>query len=291
MADYPECPKCSDIYGNNRVHIKAPKILDCGDSICKECLEELIKDTNKEFFFCPKCNEEVKNKNSIDEYITNNEIIRMVKDCFNIQKKELEEEEEEEKPITYNLIALGQSGVGKTCLFGRLSKDNFSEKISSTVGCDMTIYFIKYKNKKYELVFHDTSGQEKYKALTKNFMRNKDGVLFVYDISSRGSFEDLNSWYNLYKEENEQIVGLILGNKCDKDKDREVNKEEAEKFAEDHNLKYLETSAKLDKKVKKAIACLLEEMIKANLNAKKINYCQIDNYSVFSRRSNRKKCC
>ena len=171
-------------------------------------------------------------------------------------------------------------GVGKTCIFERLLKDNFSEKITSTIGCDMTAYYIKYKNKKYEIVLHDTSGQERYKALTKNFMRNKDGVLFVYDISNRESFNDLESWYNLYKDANEQIVGLLLGNKCDKD--REVDEEEAKKFAEKHGLKYLETSARLDKKVKKAIACLLEEIINSNVN--RIKYCEIDNYSQYSRK-------
>ena len=62
MADYPECPRCKDIYGNKKGHIKEPKILNCGDSICKECLEDLIKDKNEEFFSCPTCGDKIKNK-------------------------------------------------------------------------------------------------------------------------------------------------------------------------------------------------------------------------------------
>ena len=48
MSEYPECPKCSDVFGINKDHIKAPKMLNCGDSICKECLEQLIKDKNED---------------------------------------------------------------------------------------------------------------------------------------------------------------------------------------------------------------------------------------------------
>ena len=284
MANYPECPKCSDIYGNYKSHIKAPKILDCGDSICKECLEKFITEGNEEFFSCPKCKENIKKEQNVDGYITNKELIRIINESFNIKNNK------EEQKIRYDLISLGQTGVGKTSILERLSKDNFKEQVISTVGCDLTIYYIKYKEKKYELAFHDTSGQEKFRALTKNFLRNKDGVLFVYDISDRESFKDVDFWYNSYKEENKKIVGLLIGNKCDQK--REVEEEEAEIYAKKHGLKYFETSAKLDKKIKKAIACLLELMIKSNPN--KINYCQIDNYSSYSRTDEirkKKKCC
>ena len=87
-------------------------------------------------------------------------------------------------------------------------------------------------------------------------------------------------------EENKRVVGLLIGNKCDLK--HEVSDEEAEKFANGHGLKYLETSARLDKKVRKAIAYLLELIIKAKLPKKNIDYCQIDNLSTYNRK---KKCC
>ena len=96
--------------------------------------------------------------------------------------------------------------------------------------------------------------------MTKSYLRNSDGVLFVYDISNKDSFNALETWYNLYKEENENVVGILIGNKSDTK--HAVNKEEAKKFAKDHGLKkYLETSAKLDKNIKKAIAFLLDQII------------------------------
>ena len=289
MADYPECPKCKDIYGNKEGHIKEPKILDCGDSICKECLEDLIKDENEEFFFCPTCGGKVKNKHDIDEYIINKQLIRMVEECF-ININNILEKKEVDIAISYNIISLGKSGVGKTSIFKRLSKDNFTKEHLTTTSFEKGIHYIRYKNKNYKLILHDTVGIEKYQSMTKSYLRNPDGVLFVFDISNRESFDELESWYNIYKDENEKVVGLLIGNKCDLE--RKVDEEEAEKFAYDHGLKYLETSAKLDKKVRKAIACLLELIINANLK-KNIDYCQIDNLSTYIRAEKKKKknCC
>jgi hypothetical protein len=58
MEDYPKCPICTDIFGNKQSHIKCPKIFKCGDSICKECLEQIIQKTEGVFFFCPVCHEQ-----------------------------------------------------------------------------------------------------------------------------------------------------------------------------------------------------------------------------------------
>ena len=86
------------------------------------------------------------------------------------------------------------------------------------------------------------------------------GVLFIFDIRNKESFIDIKTWYELYKEENEKVIGLLIGNKCDREP--KVNKEEAKHFAEEHGLKYLETSAKLDKNLRKAITCKLNILLK-----------------------------
>ena len=75
----------------------------------------------------------------------------------------------------------------------------------------------------------------------------------IYDISNQQSFDDLSFWYNSYKEQNEKVVGLLIGNKCDLELERKVDEENAKEFAKEHGLKYIETSAKSDKNVKKAI--------------------------------------
>ena len=288
MSEYPECPICLDIFGNNKNHIRIPKILKCGDNICKECLEVIIKNTEEESFLCPTCKEKIKKEQYIDDYVTNRVIIKIINDSFNINLNEIKDENQ--APIEYNIILLGNTSVGKTSILHRLSEDIFSERISSTIGCDMSAYYIKYKNKKYRIILRDSSGQERYRAITKNFLRNSDGVLFVYDITNKTSFDDLESWYDLYTEENEKVVGLLIGNKCDSE--RQVDEEEAIKFAKEHNLKkYFETSAKLDKKIKKAIATLLEEIIKSQYIGNTYSCKNSDFFSIHSKKTKRKKQC
>jgi Ras-related protein Rab-1A len=264
MSEFPECPKCSDIFGNDQYHIKAPKLLNCGDSICKECLGDLLQNTNEEFFLCPVCEKKVKKEENIDEYITNKDLIKIVNGYFNAPENKIEEQEGI-GPIQYNIILLGNSAVGKTSIFNRFSGNKVSGKFISTIGCDTTRYYIKYKNQKYKLNFRDPAGQEKFKAITKSFMKQNDGVLFIFDISNRESFEDLKTWCDLYKEQNENFVGILIGNKSDCK--RKVSEQEAKSFASEHGLReYFETSATLDKNIKKSITYLLEQIIKSKKN-------------------------
>ena len=289
MSEVPECPKCSDIFGNDQNHIKAPKLLKCGDSICKECLEDLIQNTNEEFVLCPICKEKVKKEDDINNYITNKDLIKIVNGYFNVPENKIEEQEGI-GPIQYNIILLGNSGVGKTCIFNRFSKNIYSEKFPSTVGCETTKYYIKYKNQKYILNFRDPAGQEKYKAVTKSFLKQNDGVLFIFDLSDRKSFEDLETWYNLYKEENENIVGILIGNKSDNK--HNVKEEEAIQFTFKHELrKYIETSAKLDKNIKKSITYLLEQIIQSKTSENDENLLIDSNISLVPEIMNNKKKC
>ena len=177
MEEYPECPICLDIFGNTKNHIRCPKVLKCGDSLCKECLEKIIQ-TDEDFFICPICKENIKKEENIDEYTTNKEMIRIINASFNIPKNEVENQEED-PPISYNIVLLGNSNVGKTSIFERLSKDIFSEYHTASVGIDVVVYYIKFKMKKYKLLIHDSAGQVRYKSITKRIMRNKDGVLFI----------------------------------------------------------------------------------------------------------------
>ena len=283
--DLPECPNCLDIYGNKQDHIKAPKVLSCGDSVCKECLFELIKNNITDFFECPRCKKQIEKKEKIDEYIPNNDLIRLISSSFRIHESEIEKEEGT-KICSYNIISLGDSAVGKTCIFQRLLNEEFREDYKPTLGgINYNIpYYMKFKKQKYKLLFWDTGGQEKFHSLTKNYFRKVDGVLFVFDLSDIKSFYNLTSWIELYELErvDEKMVGVLIGNKCDKN--RQVNIDEAKKFAEDHGLKYFETSAKLDKKIKKAIVSLLESIIESksqNNISNKIDSLNVDNNERF----------
>ena len=103
--ELPECPICLDIFGISQSHIRAPKILKCGDTFCKECLEKIIKISNEDFFFCPMCKEKIKKEENINEYTTNKDIIKVINACFNIPTKS-SKKNEGEKGIKYNIILL-----------------------------------------------------------------------------------------------------------------------------------------------------------------------------------------
>ena len=204
---------------------------------------------------------EIKKESNITNYIPNKAIISSVNACFNVPKNE-EVFIKGEKIIKYNKILLGDSCVGKTSIFSRLENNSFREYSFATLGHDVTTYFIKYKNQKYKLIIHDTSGHEKYKAITKNFMRGKDAVLFVYDISNQESFDGIKSWYDLYKEQNKEVVGLLIGNKCDIEK--KVEQKKVDEFSKKFGLDYIETSAKLNKRIRRIIISLLNKIRKYN---------------------------
>ena len=218
------------------------------------------------------CKEKIKKAQSIDKYITNKQLIKLVNSFFNIPKIEIENKEGNKNPISFKIITLGNSGVGKTSIFYRLAKDEFKENYQPTIGVYLSDpYYIKYKKQKYKLFLYDTGGQEKnitmirgeeeLSNITPNYLKLSDGVIFVYDVSDKESFYKLEFWYNLYKKEKEKINGLLIGNKCDCE--RKVNYDEGKKFAIEHGLAYMETSAKLDKGVKKAFAYLLEIILES----------------------------
>ena len=157
---------------------------------------------------------------------------------------------------------------------------------------DTAIYKLKYKNKKYKLLLYDTGGQEKYSSMTKNYLNIGDGVLFVLSLSDKASFDDLEIWYNNYKQEKENVIGVLIGNKSDDNINRKVSNEDSEEFAKKYNLKYFESSAKLDKNIKKSIIYLLKEIV-SKQNSK--NKLQSDSYITMTdselSKNKKKKCC
>ena len=201
-------------------------------------------------------------KENINDYVPNRQLIQLINSSFRFPENE--ERNNKEIITIYKIISLGASREGKTSIFKRLLKEKFEFSYNATIYIELSEpYYVKYKNKKYKLFFYDSGGQEKYiSELFKNYMRQSDGVLFVFDISNRESFDDLKSWYNLYKAEKENVVGVIIGNKCNIEF-RQVDYDEAKAFADSLGLEYLETSAKLDKKIKKAIVYLLDDIIES----------------------------
>jgi small GTP-binding protein len=171
-----------------------------------------------------------------------------------------EEEGGEEEEI--KVILVGEMGTGKTSLINTAIGLKFQDKIASTTTNSIVNKKMEIKDKTYSINLWDTIGQEKYRSLTKIFMKGAKIVIFVYDITNYDSFKELNFWIESTKEIlTEQPVMGIVGNKSDLFLKEEVKESEARQLAKDKGYEFSLTSAK-----NSAIFCeFLEKLIKMYL--------------------------
>ena len=117
-----------------------------------------------------------------------------------------------------------------------------------------------------KLQIWDTAGQERFKNITASYYRGGNGVLVVYDITDRESFENLNSWLiEIEKNANKNVYKLLIGNKSDLEEKRKVTFQEGKDFATSNGMQFIETSAKTASKVQEAFELLTQEIIKASV--------------------------
>ena len=149
------------------------------------------------------------------------------------------------------IVTLGDSMVGKTSIVYRYFENKFNESILSTIGIDFKTKYIKVRDASVKVVIWDTAGQEKFRNIAKQYYQGANGVLLVFDISNRKSFERIEYWLNEIKENNkiDSMYVIIVANKTDLINQRVVSRDEAEKYAEKNNISYFEVSAKTGKGV------------------------------------------
>ena len=132
----------------------------------------------------------------------------------------------------------------------------------STVGFDLKSKIIKVASENIKIQVWDTAGQERYKALTQGFFRNAHGILIVYDVTNAETFDNLKYWVqsiHTHLGEKGNVKVIIIGNKIDLS--REIKKEDAEKFAEENNYKYFETSALSGEGIDESITYLGKQVL------------------------------
>ena len=174
------------------------------------------------------------------------------------------ENEEENQEDGVKVILIGESGVGKTNLINIAIGDNFSENEKSTTASTLSLKKIKINNKEYNLDLWDTIGQEQYRQLTKIFFNNSKIVIFVYDITSKESFEALTSWKKDVEDQlGDNYIKGVVANKSDLYLEEEVPTEEGQEYANNIEAKFLLVSAKKDdpKKFEDFLRVLLEEYL------------------------------
>ena len=172
--------------------------------------------------------------------------------------------------ISFKIIVIGDSGVGKSCLTTQVVRNNFQEFYQATVGFEFLTFNLRINNNVVKLQIWDTCGQEVYKSLISNFYRNSSLALILYAINNRDSFKHAENWLNdLKNQSNPNVRVFLVGNKSDLENERVVTKEEAEQFKNEKKLdKFIETSAKTGENARSALLEAAKLLYKDYLKAK-----------------------
>ncbi|XP_057311306.1 ras-related protein Rab-26-like isoform X2 [Hydractinia symbiolongicarpus] len=165
--------------------------------------------------------------------------------------------------FAFKVMLIGDSGVGKTCVLIRFKDGAFlSGSFISTVGIDFRNKTINVDGKKVKLQIWDTAGQERFRSITHAYYRDAHALLLLYDVGSRKTYDNTRAWLSEIKEyAPHDAVVMLLGNKCDLTKERQVKREEGEKLASDYNVPFLETSAKTGMNVDLAFEAASRELM------------------------------
>ena len=146
--------------------------------------------------------------------------------------------------IEFKIITLGDSGVGKTSIIKRFYDNSFNSNNASTIGMNCVVKDLYFNKQKVSLKLVDTCGQEKYRALTKSYLKNVNAVFFVFAFNDKDSFDNINEWMEFFKENYRinEIPHILLGNKCDLN--GEIDENIIDEYVKTNKLKYIKTSAK-----------------------------------------------
>jgi small GTP-binding protein len=166
---------------------------------------------------------------------------------------------EEDYDYLFKIVLIGDSGVGKSNLLYRFTRNEFNLESKTTIGVEFSQKTVKIDNKTIRAQIWDTAGQERYRAITSAYYRGALGALLVYDVCKSETFEGLSKWLSELKEHTDAQTSIMLvGNKADLRHLRAVKTEDAANFALKHNLAFIETSALENTNVDSAFQKTLE---------------------------------
>jgi len=167
----------------------------------------------------------------------------------------------------FKLVLIGDSGVGKSCLLLRFADDSFTESYISTIGVDFRFKTLAVGNKFVKLQIWDTAGQERFRTITSAYYRGADGIIMVYDVTNKESFDHVQDWLQeVNRYSNEGTCKLLIGNKSDRE-DKVITTQQGQEFAVQLGMPFLETSAKTASNVEEAFMAMAAELIKAREEA------------------------
>jgi len=167
--------------------------------------------------------------------------------------------------VLYKLVILGEGGVGKSALTIQLTQNHFITEYDPTIENSYRKQ-VNIDDETCMLDILDTAGQEEYSAMRDQYIRSGQGFIIVYSITSKPSFENLTAFHDqiLRVKDEDSFPVVILGNKCDLEKDREVSTMEGKSFADSIGAPFYETSAKNRINVEEGFYQLVRQVRKWN---------------------------
>ena len=192
----------------------------------------------------------------------------------------------EEEPPLYKILLLGDSTVGKTCFLLRYTDDTFLDLHMATIGLDYRLKtMILDDHKIVKVQLWDTAGQDKFRAITRNYYKGARGIILIYDVTNTKSYENIKKWINEIKEEiSENVTIILIGNKIDNEAERKISKEEGEKLANDFHVQFFETSAKTGEGINESVFYLVQKIVETDPEIKKRG-------KKLKIKNKKKKCC
>ena len=186
------------------------------------------------------------------------------------------------------LIVLGNTSVGKSSFILKYIEDKFVLNYIATLGMDFKQKKLKLKNgQEVRLRIYDTAGQERFKSVAVSFIKKAEGVILIYDISNKATFESLEEWIKNIKESGKENLPIILvGNKCDLPPEkRQVELIEGKDKAEEFNLPFFETSCKEGINIKEVFEKIVEDITGKN------NLSSGGEFKILNKSKSKGKCC
>ncbi|KAE9620798.1 hypothetical protein Lal_00019466 [Lupinus albus] len=167
---------------------------------------------------------------------------------------------EDDYDYLFKVVLIGDSGVGKSNLLSRFTKNEFNLESKSTIGVEFATRTLSVDDKVIKAQIWDTAGQERYRAITSAYYRGAVGALLVYDVTRRATFENVDRWLKeLRNHTDANIVVMLVGNKSDLRHLVAVSTEDGKSYAEKESLYFIETSALEATNVENAFAEVLTQ--------------------------------
>ena len=145
----------------------------------------------------------------------------------------------------FKVLLLGDSDVGKSSLILRYTEETFNSKLVNSIGVDFKMKKREIDGKIIKVQIWDTAGHERFRTITYSYYRGANAIIIVFDLSDKKSFTSITEWLKqIEKHSNENVFKFLVGNKSDLVDKRQITYEEANQYANEHKLPYIETSAK-----------------------------------------------